>query len=437
MTRKEYMDELAEELSFLSPEARQAALDFYGEMLDDRMEDGMDEKSAVAAMELPQDIAARLRADPSLPLNADPQPMADEAMKFSSLAGKVMKSLERLEEEKIELKLPKRTEIPELFPESSQPRPEEKQKAPEKHEEPAQAQEPPRQEADRQPAQEEYVGNYLRKTLVCPARELEAAVLHCREMPIQITGCPGDQAELVYYTCPEDPYEASFSQGVLSLKYDEKGRSLGRFSFSILGGVFGFVLNKPAPRVELRLPRNALVDLTAKSVNASIQAEDLEALCTVALRTGNSRISLKNVHCKTLECVTSNARIQVTDVEAKKGFKCATSNGRIEAIRAKSGAEMTLTTSNSRIHIEDASAREEMRLTSSNGPISFSRLSAAALSMKTSNSSIQGVLPGAMEDYAIESGTSNGHSNLPGRQAGRLPLSVRTSNGSISVQFEG
>ena len=100
MTRKEYMDDLAGRLSFLSPEARQAALDFYGELLDDRMEDGIDEKAAVAAMELPQDIAARLRADPSLTLNADPQPMADEALKFSSLAGKIMKNLERLEEEK-------------------------------------------------------------------------------------------------------------------------------------------------------------------------------------------------------------------------------------------------------------------------------------------------------------------------------------------------
>ena len=43
MNRREYMNALEEALRFLPEETRQAALDFYGEMMDDRMEDGMDE----------------------------------------------------------------------------------------------------------------------------------------------------------------------------------------------------------------------------------------------------------------------------------------------------------------------------------------------------------------------------------------------------------
>ena len=50
MNRREYLKRLESALGFLSEDVRAAALDFYGEMIDDRMEDGKDEASAVAAM---------------------------------------------------------------------------------------------------------------------------------------------------------------------------------------------------------------------------------------------------------------------------------------------------------------------------------------------------------------------------------------------------
>ena len=60
MTRKEYMDALSAALTPFSAEIRETALRFYQEMLDDRMEDGMDEAAAVGAMEAPEKIAARM-----------------------------------------------------------------------------------------------------------------------------------------------------------------------------------------------------------------------------------------------------------------------------------------------------------------------------------------------------------------------------------------
>ena len=57
--------------------------------------------------------------------------------------------------------------------------------------------------------------------------------------------------------------------------------------------------------------------------------------------------------------------------------------------------------------------------------------------LKTSNSGITGTLPGQQSDWQIESGTSNGHSNLPSHQPGQKPLRVHTSNGSINVRFAG
>ena len=101
MTCKEYMETLAEQLRFIPEPQRKAMLDYYEEMVEDRMEDGMDEASAVAAMENPYTIAERLKAEGNFAkdeVNADPpESLTDEAIKFSSLAGSLLRTFEDLE----------------------------------------------------------------------------------------------------------------------------------------------------------------------------------------------------------------------------------------------------------------------------------------------------------------------------------------------------
>ena len=101
MTRKEYLETLAAQLSFIPEPQRRAILDYYEEMVDDRMEDGMDEASAVAAMENPETIAERLRTEGNFTKEEvkaeDAENLTDEAMKFSSLAGSLLRTFEDLE----------------------------------------------------------------------------------------------------------------------------------------------------------------------------------------------------------------------------------------------------------------------------------------------------------------------------------------------------
>ena len=64
-------------------------------------------------------------------------------------------------------------------------------------------------------------------------------------------------------------------------------------------------------------------------------------------------------------------------------------------------------------------------------------MQANAVSLRTSNASIRGVLPGSRQDWQIDSGTSNGKNSLPASQPGQKPLSAHTSNGSIQITFGG
>ncbi len=436
MTREEYMNALKRALEPFSQEARDAALSFYGEMLDDRMEDGMDEASAVAAMESPEDIASRLGAEGGAPLQDKPdgngqaaEGFGDEAMEFSSLVNSVLSATEKAEGG-IRLTLGNMQEKIEAY---------EKRQEEKRREEEARKAEA--EKAGAAPAQsrervgEERIGEYEKRILTCPADALRGARLTGGDMPIRV--CPGekDKAELVYYTCEDDPYEAFVENGVLTLR--KAGKSGGnRFSFSMLGGAIRMMWSKPSPTVELFLPRDALVDLQAQTSNASIKVNGLHALCDVNLKTSNSRIVMEEMSCKALSAVTSNGRIVLLDVRSKQRVTCSSSNARIEATGVNGREEVTLTTSNGRILAEDVTAGRELRLRTSNGCIEVKRLSAAALTLTTSNSSIRGTLPGRQQDWAIESATSNGRNTLPRQQDGEKPLKVRTSNGSLDLKFE-
>jgi len=63
MTKQAFLAALERRLAGLSPEDRRRSLDYYSEMVDDRMEEGMDEEAAVAALGSMEDIAANIPAE--------------------------------------------------------------------------------------------------------------------------------------------------------------------------------------------------------------------------------------------------------------------------------------------------------------------------------------------------------------------------------------
>ena len=63
MTKIEFLAAVAGELSGLSPADSKEQIGFLSEMLDDRIEEGLSEAAAVAAMGTPTDVAAAIIAD--------------------------------------------------------------------------------------------------------------------------------------------------------------------------------------------------------------------------------------------------------------------------------------------------------------------------------------------------------------------------------------
>lgn len=464
MTRQEYMKALKDALDFIQEEPRQTILDYYDEMISDRMEDGMDELSAVAAMEEIADIAARLREDASIPKAEEktaPPEWTDEAMKFSSLAGKLMRTFEDLEQAG---KLPDEPaqaaqeaaqaigDARETIQEAADTLQENLEKAAEPLEDLFQSAKELYSRTKEEPA-----GKYTKRTCAYPVKDLRAVRLLGGEMPIQVKACEGSDAILTYYTCEDDPYQVTLEDGVLTLERLESRKGISRISISVLGSVFRMNWRDAAPTVELLLPKAALLDLEAATSNASIKVSGLSALCDTQLKTTNCRIEVTDVSCLRLNCGTTNARLVLTRVQTRKELTGKTTNSRIEAQELSAGGSIALTTTNSRIEarelsaeggialtttnshmlMEDSRSSQEIRLTTGNAGLEIWRSDAPNVLLKTSNGMIRGQLPGSQRDWRILSHTSNGRNSLPTDQpGGPKTLDAHTSNGAIDLHFD-
>lgn len=67
MDKKTFLTKLTKALSFMDPAERDRTVQYYREIVEDRIEDGLREEEAVAEMEPVAEIAARLRAENGLP----------------------------------------------------------------------------------------------------------------------------------------------------------------------------------------------------------------------------------------------------------------------------------------------------------------------------------------------------------------------------------
>lgn len=386
MSRDEYIQALMQALDFLPQEQREGAAAFYMEMLDDRMEDGMEESQAVAAMAEPAVIAERLREEWKSRGGADAPENADAACAREDEAAEDAECADALESVL--------QEVQSVMADAARA-----------------VKGVKRQLQDA--VQGEYSG-WERKQLICDAAAIGDIRLRAYNMPICIEPCQGDKITLIYYTNEQNCYEASAEDGVLRLNALSRGGG-ATFRFSLFGFHWGSG-QASTPTVQLLLPADALVGLSAETSNGSIKLSGLSALCDTVLGTTNARVAVENVRCKSLDMHTTNARLSLKEINARQFLRGATTNGRIEGARLSSGGSAELNTTNANIQAEILEA-EKICLSATNGNITAS-------------------LPGRKADWRIESGTSNGNNNLPRHQPGEKNLSVHTSNGHIQASFQ-
>lgn len=170
--------------------------------------------------------------------------------------------------------------------------------------------------------------------------------------------------------------------------------------------------------------------------NAFITLASLQAEGEIKLETSNASISLNALIAQQkIYAQTSNGKILAERLQASE-MTLKSRNGRVEVRDICSVLDCNFITGNGRIFLENVQTQGRLSAKNENGKIEGKALYAEkGLSFLTTNASIQVTLRGGVEDYAIESHTTNGKNYLPNGTDGKIPLIVRTTNGSIDFTF--
>jgi DUF4097 and DUF4098 domain-containing protein YvlB len=161
-------------------------------------------------------------------------------------------------------------------------------------------------------------------------------------------------------------------------------------------------------RFVIKVPRGALLDRVTTS-NGAIRT--LDGIGPARLKTSNGMIRVQGLR-GSLDAQTSNDSIELSDIDGD--IKAHTSNGRIRTDRLR--GTLDAITSNASIHAKLDQANGTVHLESSNGPID--------LSLPANSSS----------DVRIH--TNNDTITLHAPEPLNARISARTSNGSVSSDFE-
>ena len=236
-----------------------------------------------------------------------------------------------------------------------------------------------------------------------------------------------------------------------------------------------FSLTFKTPLVTVRLPEESYEHFSVKTRNGALSSESELSAKSAYLATSNGKISvrnltltgnltaessngamlLSNISASSITAKTSNGKFE-TDLLTAADIYLKTSNGKIDAQTLLAANSIVLKTSNGAMLLSNISASSitaktsngkfetdlltaaDIYLKTSNGKIDAQTLLAAnSIVLKTSNGAINATVVGTAEDFRIDASTSNGSNNLADTAAGDKALTVRTSNGNISVFFLG
>jgi len=271
--------------------------------------------------------------------------------------------------------------------------------------------------------------------------------IHDRHMRVEVIG---EERADIALSHPEDEkhrYNFTLEGGVMRLE-----RLSTPWSVSFL-----FFSWPDRQQVTLRLPREIAAGMELRTSNGRISVRGLSLWGSLTAQTSNAKMVIEETEARDARLESSNGQITLSRVTTREGALVArtsnavltahrllagaisltTSNGSLELDDLKAAETLTAKTSNARLTAQNCRAPGGIQLASSNGRVQLESLDSPRIDLRTSNAPIRGTLPGAQNEYAITSGTSNGKNSLPRQaQGGPRVLSAHTSNADISLGFQ-
>lgn len=291
---------------------------------------------------------------------------------------------------------------------------------------------------------------YEQKTADYAADEVVSLTLLDRNTPVRLETSADSRIHITYYENRLDQYRLQVTaQGELCMEKVNNAKWTDRI---------GLNFNLQDITLVVALPEDFAGGVRLETTNGPVTASDLQIYGDAQFKTTNHRMELNGVECEgDLKAATTNGPLILNEVQARSA-QCESTNHTVEASRLDIAGAFAMTTTNGGIHLDQITAGSlvahssnhtlqinrvttagSMEIKTTNGSIAIEQvLPGSALGLYSTNGSIHGTIADAMNQYGMESHTTNSTSNLPeSMPGGPKTLSVKTTNGKIDLGFVG
>lgn len=287
---------------------------------------------------------------------------------------------------------------------------------------------------------------------------------------IVILPVSGDRVNTVWNTGNDVVYQASLTDGELTIRYD--------IDTNWMRSILSLPLNENDFVLKIELPEDyageiavstesgsvtvqgpyTLQDISLQTASGSIDVSDIDSRQAVDIGSASGSIQADSISAATdINVQNVSGMIRLQTVSAHSGIACQTTSGGIEAAGLEAGLTITAKSMSGKVELSQAtcnaavvleSASGSVKLTEvdcqtitadlTSGSITLQQLAADEITLRCVSGSISGTVCGVQEEYSIIVNTVSGSSNLRSAvsDTGKT-LSLDTTSGSISVKFTG
>ena len=191
--------------------------------------------------------------------------------------------------------------------------------------------------------------DYEKKTYSAKAGGVQSIVLDAENKAIEVVPSDTDEIVVDYAQSRDDAYSFSSEGGVFSMKNTENGNSRS----------WGFHWGDDAAvKITVKVPSSYGGDFTVNTTNSFISIGTFGHIGAVACKTQNSAISLSGLSADTVNCRTQNAAITLKNVTAGKSLSADTENA-IITLDGISSPDIALETRNAIISGSVSGSRDD------------------------------------------------------------------------------
>lgn len=157
---------------------------------------------------------------------------------------------------------------------------------------------------------------------------------------------------------------------------------------------------------------------------------ELEAECS------SGAVSVEDFNGKELKVGTSSGSIKVSGANVAGDAGASSSSGSIK-IDGITCEKLTCTSTSGSVYVNDATVEKDVCFDTTSGAVKFDSLKAKGdIECESTSGSVRGSIVGSEADYSIRTKTTSGSCNLTDSKGGSKNLNVKTTSGSIHIDFE-